>query len=198
LPSQATISVLGEVIHRSRRLRARLRGCSQPARAGRRRTSGRGDAATVAFFVELGLERHHTGRTSETTNLLGRRIQARAHGELRAARGGGIVGTSPPRSPLPVPPKSGSCRAVGRVGRPSPIHLPYPAREHTSQLRTRARVEPESHERADRHSHIFVETAPNRTTLMFSRITLNFSRVGHFLELTREINQPAPPGNSSL
>ena len=32
---------------------------------------------------------------------------------------------------------------------------------------------------ADCHSRVFAEYHPDRTTLMFSRITLNFSRIGH-------------------
>ena len=34
-------------------------------------------------------------------------------------------------------------------------------------MRKRARVEPESHDRADRHSHIFVESGPNWTSHVF-------------------------------
>jgi hypothetical protein len=33
---------------------------------------------------------------------------------------------------------------------------------------------------ADCHSRVFAEYHPDRTTLMFSRITLNFSRIGHW------------------
>jgi hypothetical protein len=41
----------------------------------------------------------------------------------------------------------------------------------------RARLESEPHDLADCHSRAFAEYHPDRTTLMFSRITLNFSRI---------------------
>lgn len=64
-----------------------------------------------------------------------------------------------------------------RTSLANPCALSRPRAHRTSQLRTRARVEPESHERADRHFHIFVESGPNRTILMLSGITLNDSRI---------------------
>ncbi len=68
---------------------------------------------------------------------------------------------------------------------PRRLHVPYPAREWASQLRTWAGVEPESLDLAEQHSHIFVESGPNRTTLMFSGITLNFSRIGQDINVIR-------------
>ena len=44
----------------------------------------------------------------------------------------------------------------------------------TRRNRARARLESEPHERADCHSRVFAEYHPDRTTRMFSRITLNF------------------------
>jgi len=49
----------------------------------------------------------------------------------------------------------------------------------TRRNRARARPESEPHTLADCHFRVFAEYHPDRTTLMFSRIPLNFSRIGH-------------------
>jgi hypothetical protein len=83
------------------------------------------------------------------------------------------------RSGTAVPPKSQSCRPVRSwkisLTVPSAISRPRPPRN-------RARAPDSSQSRmtlADCHSRVFAEYHPDRTTLMFSRITLNFSRTEH-------------------